>query len=397
MSRGAPEAALTLLSAGTASRRTASRAQAAALARSVDWERLTATLAARRLLPQLGERITEMCAGQVPGRFASAVEEAVSQTRRQAALLQLVSVQLTRALTAAGIRSMILKGAFLGEAIYDDPGRRVAGDIDLLVASADLSAAVEIAKTVGYGAPTDHVGSDGLPLLHYALAHELGQLPPLELHWRIHWYERSFAADMLARAVEDDRVGLSAGLPDELTGLLLFYARDGFLDLRLATDLGAWWDTFGARLRPGALAPILERYPTLTGALLASVAAAEGVVGIPADRLIGSSRRLNRRTSLAASLADPNPKPNPAQLRADAGLVDWLLTPRGGSREFFQRQLLVASGVLAERSREAERPTLSSVGHATRVLGRFALRIARLLRDRLQGQASTLTPTMSGQ
>jgi hypothetical protein len=263
------------------------------------------------------------------------------------------------------------------------------------VASADLSPAVEIAKTVGYGAPTDHVGSDGLPLLHYALAHERGQLPPLELHWRIHWYERSFAADMLERAVEDDRVGLSASLSDELTGLLLFYARDGFLDLRLATDLGAWWDTFGPRLQPRALVPMLERYPTLTGALLASVAAAERVVGLPADRLIGSVRPLNRRSWLAASLAEPNPKPNPAQLRADASLVDWLLTPPGGRREFFQRQLLVVSGVLAERSRESERPTLSSVGHATRVLGRFALRIARLLRDRLQGQASALTPTIS--
>jgi hypothetical protein len=382
MSRGGPEGALMLLSAGTAIRREASREHAQALSRLVDWERLTLSLAARRLLPQLGERIVELSAGHAPNRFAAAVEQAVAKTRRQGALLELVAMRLTRAFAVAGIDSMMLKGAFLGEAIYGDPGRRAAGDIDLLVGPNDLSAAVEIARRTGYGAPSDHVGSDGLPLLHYALAHESGQLPPLELHWRVHWYERAFSRDMLARAVEDPRWGLRAGPVDELASLLLFYARDGFLDLRLATDLGAWWDAFGSQLQQGSLAAILERYPDLKSVLLASAVAAERVVGVPADRLIGRSQRLSRRDRLAASLAEPNPKANQAQRSADAGLVDWLLTPPGGQSEFRQRQLLLPGGALtAGHPRESERRLFLTAEHLTRVLGRFGLRIARLLRD----------------
>ena len=77
-------------------------------------------------------------------------------------------------LADAGIRCTPLKGPLLGEAIYGDPGRRLSSDIDLLVAPEQLQAAVEVVRGLGYGAPTDHVGADGLPLLHFVLVHERG-------------------------------------------------------------------------------------------------------------------------------------------------------------------------------------------------------------------------------
>ena len=46
--------------------------------------------------------------------------------------------------------------------------------------------AVEVVRTLGYAVPTDHVEQGGLPLLHFVLAHERGELPPVELHWRVH-------------------------------------------------------------------------------------------------------------------------------------------------------------------------------------------------------------------
>ena len=378
VSRESPEGALILLSAGAATRRVQSRELARALACSVDWELLRAMLAARRLLPQLGDRILELSAGCAPERFAEAVERAVCQTRRQSALLGLVSARLTQALAEAGIPSLMLKGAFLGEAIYGDPGRRPAGDIDLFVAPGDLSATVEVARREGYGAPVDHVGADGLPLLHFALRHDRGQLPPLELHWRVHWYERAFACDMLDRAVEDPRWGRRATLADELASLLLFYARDGFLDLRLATDLGAWWDTFGSRLKEGVLAEILDRYPALNRALLAAVTVAERVVGLPAAWLIGAPRRLGVRARLAARLANPGACGDPAQLSADVGFVDWLLAPRGGQWDFVRRQLLPPRAVLDGRSRMHEERRVSPLGHGARVLGRYGLTMIHL-------------------
>jgi hypothetical protein len=343
----------------------------------VDWERLSAMLAAHRLLPQLGERIIDVCAGAAPGRFAAAVEQAVCETRRQGALLGLVSERLMRAFTDAEIPSLMLKGAFLGEAVYGDPGRRPARDIDLLVAPGDLRAAVEIAMGAGYDAPSDHLGVNGLPLLHYSLSHGLGQLPPLELHWRVHWYEQAFAADMLRRAVADRRWGLRADPVDELAGLLLFYARDGFLDLRLATDLGAWWDALGSELEPGALQDVLDRYPPLGRALLAAATVAERVVGLPARSLLARPRRLGLRARLAARLANPGARGDAAQLNADVGFADWLLTPPGGQRAFVRRQLLPPRAVLNGRSRASAERNVSPMGHGVRVLGRYGLTVLR--------------------
>jgi hypothetical protein len=378
MNHQTPEAALILLSAGTAARRRATLERATALARSLDWEKLAAMLSARRLLPQLGERIVELAAGHAPERFTLAVAQELAQTRRQGALLELVAKRLTRALADVGVDSLMLKGAFLGEAIYGDPGRRAAGDIDLLVAPENLRRAVAVAQQAGYGEPADHIGTDGLPLLHLALAHERGELPPLELHWRVHWYERTFASEMLVRAHHDPLWGLRAQPADELASLLLFYARDGFLDLRLASDLGAWWDACGSQLPSGALAPTFERYPALERALLAALTVAERVVGLPAARLIGAPRRSGARVRLAARLANPGARGDPSQLYADAGFVDWLLAPRGGQLEFVRRQLLPPRKVLDERSRLTNERQVSPLGHSLRVLGRYGMTMARL-------------------
>jgi hypothetical protein len=374
------EAQLILLSAGTARAREASRELASALARSVDWELLTAMLSARRLLPQLGERILEYSAHSAPEHFALAVERAVSQTRHQAALLELISLRISQALVEAGIPSLTLKGPILGEAIYGDPGRRPAGDMDLFVLPRDLPGAVEVVRRAGYRAPTDHVGRDGLPLLHYALGHEHGQLPPLELHWRVHWYEREFGCDMLARSIEDPRRGRRPRIVDELACLLLFYARDGFLDLRLATDIGAWWDTYASRLPEGALEEILDRYPALQRALLAAVTVAERVVGLPAASLTGTPRRSGVRVGLAARLANPGACGAPAQLDADVGFVDWLLAPPGGQWEFIRRQLFPPREVLDKRTRARKERSVSPLGHGARVLGRYGLTVSRLTR-----------------
>ncbi len=273
---------------------------------------------------------------------------------------------------------MTLKGASLAEAIYGDPGSRASSDIDLLVAASDLPAAVEILRQAGYGPPSGYVGDDGLPLLHLLLNHERSELPPVELHWRIHWYENHFAYDMLTRGETDRRGCLRPALADDFASLLLFYARDGFQDLRLATDLGAWWDKFGLRLQPSALRQTVVGYPALAKALLAALRVAEEVVGVPAASLVGSSRRLDVRARLATCLADPHPDLSFAQLNADMGLVDWLLTPHGGQRDFVVRQLLPPRDVLEERSRKRGERRASAAGHGVRVLARYGIALARI-------------------
>src|SRR4051794_14783734 len=190
------EAQLALLSAGTADRRAAARPEAEALAREIDWTKLSALLQVRKLLTTLGPRIAEVVDGADPA-FVDEVDSALAAGRRHGSFLQLVGSRLTTMLEERGVRGIPPKGSKLSEELYGDVGRRLSNDIDLLVAPDQLTEAVEVVRTIGYAAPSDFVYKGGLPSLHFALMHPRDELPPVELHWRVHWYEERFAQELL--------------------------------------------------------------------------------------------------------------------------------------------------------------------------------------------------------
>jgi hypothetical protein len=387
MSTPQAERRLILLSAGTSARRQDMREPIGRLMEEVDWSRLAKTLRLRRLLPTLGPRMLEMAGGSADGDFAAAVEQALELGRRRGALLELFTLRVMGILAEAGIRSTPLKGPLLGEAIYGDPGRRLSSDIDLLVSPDQLQAAVEVVRGLGYAAPTDYVERCGLPRLHFALVHERDELPPVELHWRVHWYERNFAHERLLPPAVDQLGHWRPDLTDELAALLLFYARDGFVDLRLATDLSAWWDVYGAEVQPGALDPLLSAYPALARAIPAAVEVAEKLVGLPAAQVIGGVHKLGLRERVAVRLANPNPHSSQSQLYADIGLIDGLLAPPGGFGTFVRRELLPPLEVREEQARHgAKRQARSLPGRCAGMLARYGLRMIRLveLPERLQ-------------
>ncbi len=380
-SRPRAERQLILFSAGTADRRRAMHERAERLIAQVNWPTLAQTLSRRRLLTVLGPRVLELAQGRADDDFAEQVQRAVEAGRRHSAFLQLVSLRIAAMLAQAGIRATALKGPLLGEAIYGDPGRRLSSDIDLLIAPEELLAAVAVVREQGYGAPADYVLDDGLPLLHFVLVHERGELPPVELHWRIHWYERCFACERLLPRVVDPPGVWRPAPADELAALLLFYARDGFIDLRLASDLSAWWDVHGAELAPGALDELLCVYPALTRVVLVAARAAEKTVGLPAAQIAGDMHELGLRERMAVRLANPNPRSSRSQLYADMGLIDGLLMPQGGFGAFVRRQLLPPPDVLDQQARHGARQRARSrLSRGAGVLGRYGLTITRLLR-----------------
>jgi hypothetical protein len=381
MSSSRAERQLILLSAGTAARRRVMHEQAGRLIEEVNWPAFTETLRLRRLLTVLGPRILELADGRADDDFATAVEQAIDAGRRHSAFLQLVSLRISAMLADAGIRSTALKGPLMGEAIYGDPGRRLSSDIDLLVSPEQLSAAVDVVRGLGYGAPTDYVQADGLPLLHFVLVHERGELPAVELHWRVHWYEASFARERLLPAAVDP-LGDWRPIPaDELAALLLFYARDGFVGLRLASDLGAWWDVCGAELQPGALTELLSAYPAIARAILVAAEVAERTVGLPAAQIFGDTHKLGLRERTAVRLANPIPHSSRSQIYADMGLIDGLLMPEGGLGAFVRRQLLPPPEVLDQQARHGgRRQARSRLGRGAGVLARYGLTMTRLLR-----------------
>lgn len=373
------ESRIILLGAATAERREEMRGRIEGEMEGVDWSLLSELLRSQRLLPTLGPRIVELAGEAAPEEFAIAVSAAIEATRRQDALLQLITARTAAALADAGIGSTALKGPALGEALYGEAGRRLSSDIDLLVAAEHLDRAVKVVRGLGYARPTDYVEASGLPLLHFALVHEEDELPPVELHWRVHWYETCFARE---RLLAPDGGGDWRPAPlDELTALLLFYARDGFTGLRQATDLGAWWDAFGAELSPAALAESARSYPALAPALAAALTAAKRTVHFPAERATGGSVALGARGRIAVRLADPHPYDSQAQLFAEIGLIDGLLAPPRGLLAFLRRQVAPPAEVIREHVEKAHRGRVTStLGYSLRVLGRYALAMARMLR-----------------
>jgi hypothetical protein len=380
--RPSVEEQLVLLSAGTSARRRVARPRAQQLGSCVDWKVLGGLLSARRLLPTLGPRVVELTGGDAAGEFAGALEQALASGRRQGALLALVTAQVQGKLAEAGIRCTPLKGPHLSESLYGDPGRRLAADVDLLVAPDQLAAAVAVVRELGYAAPTDHVDGCGLPSLHFALKHERGELPPVELHWRIHCYEDRFAEERLLAPPGDLSGDWRPAPVDDLAALLLLYARDGFMSLRLAADIGAWWDVFGASLEPAALDGLMRVYPALERALLTAACVAQRTVGLPAEQITRGGGRINLRGRLAARMANPHPRASEPQIYADMGLIDGLLTPPGGLRAFVRRQVILPREVLREYAPGSSQGhgESSPLGHAMRVLGRYGLAMVRLFR-----------------
>jgi Uncharacterised nucleotidyltransferase len=380
MNYSRPERDLLLLSAGTAARREQLRRRVGEPAMAaVDWGAFADTLRARRLLTTLGPRIVELAGDSADPGFVAAVQRELEAGRRQAALLQLVAQQASDVLAAAGIRSAPLKGPQLSEALHGDPGRRLSSDVDLLVSPEQLQAAVAAVRQLGYEEPEDPLEPSGLPQLHFALLHARGEMPPVELHWRIHWYEQGFAGERLLPPSLEAQPGWRPERVDELIALLLFYARDGFLDLRIPTDLGAWWDAYGEEIDPAALRERLGAYPELAPAARAALRVSEAIVGLPAGRLLTGPLRSRER--VAARLAYPNPRSSRAQLYADIGLIDGLLSPPGGMPAFVRRQVLPPRDVLEQQARHGSRARRrSALGRGAGVLGRYGLALTRLFR-----------------
>ncbi len=351
------------------------------LVSNVDWSHLRVRLHRRRLLPTLGPRILELAEGHASDTFAAAVEQAVVTGGRRGVFLQLVALRVRTALAEAGIRSTMLKGPALSEAIYGDPGRRLSNDIDLLVDTEQLDAAVGLAQRLGYAGPSDYVQACGLPVLHFALHHDRGELPPVELHWRIHWYEQRFARERLLPPTLNPGGDWRPEPADELAALLLFYARDGFVDLRLATDLSAWWDAYGATLPAGAVGDLLHVYPAFKRVIPVAAEVAELVVGLPAKQIIGDLPTLGLRSRVAMRLANPNPRTSPHQRYADMGLIDGLLSPPGGFGAFLRRKVVPPPEVLGEYARQSsDKREASQLGYSLRIMIRYGLALIQVAR-----------------
>jgi len=361
---------------------------------------LTEQLGRQRLLPLSVARLREAGA-RPPPALAAKDEQARPRARAWALTCEHATASLVGILERAGVPTLALKGASLARRLYGDASLRTSNDIDLLVVPEQLAQAT--AKLLGHGyrlAPSSPPSAVGLPPLHHTLEPETPGRPPIDLHWRVHWYECAFSKALLARSrCENDGLRRPAA-PDELASLLLFYARDGFLGLRYAADIGAWWDRHGADLPSGGLEPIAAAHPELRPALTAAAIQAERLVGVPRTRVMPASACADRRVGLAVRLSNWAGVAEIDQRIADQVLVDLLLTPPGGRAAFARRFLMpsASSVVRYEHLPPGDRPSprVWALIHPAKVLTRLVLGLASLRRGAERNPLPSVASTGAG-
>ena len=386
MTRIAPEDELILICVGTAARRADQAGRARELAARADWGRVLAAAWRQRLLPLAAERLEAMLHEPPPAPFVAAAAGALRTARGRALAGELATERAAAAIEAAGSRVLPLKGASLAAALYGDAGMRDSRDVDLLVAREDLGRAGEALRSIGYTAAAD---AEPRPVLHTRWISTAG-LPDLELHWRVHWYEERFAADML-RAARAQPDGLRrATRADEWVSLLLFWARDGFSGLRLAADVAQWWDCYGSELPPDAVATAADRYPALRTALAVAARHAVRVAGVAA----GGPARGAAPDHPAVRLADWRLARGDEEIHANIALADLLLAPRPDMARHARRQALPPQRIASARA-----------GHAIRLGARWLVATWRIRRGRVleplppwtrTGPTRRLRPTATG-
>ena len=90
--------------------------------------------------------------------FKAQLKPAYLQARARHELIKHEVLELVRAWNAVGIVPVIYKGFALSEFVYDQPGVRFHGDVDVLVQPEEFQRALEVGQAQGYRDPSVHLG-----------------------------------------------------------------------------------------------------------------------------------------------------------------------------------------------------------------------------------------------
>ena len=267
-----------------------------------------------------------------------------------------------------------------GDRVHGDTGLRPTSDVDVLVPRAQIRSAVETLRALGYPAPEDPAWTAGLPEMHYTLRGDDAATPRVEVHWRVHWSERSFSGELLRSATEAPDHLRRADPAREFALLLLIYARDGLYGPRLVTDLAAWWDRLGDRLAPGALDSIVERNPALRRSLVAALECLQRFVAVPACCTL-TDATADRSTRRAVALAHPFIADENADVFATVMLIDAPLSTGREKLGFVRRYYLQPLPYVRSAYDLRQAPTAVVAGrNALHAVGTLVKKSPRMIR-----------------
>ncbi len=347
---------------------------------------MTTLLRARVLAPLAGQLVDDQSV-RLPGWFTQRAEHTRTAARHRGLLQSALLDRALGALVERGIPVAPLKGTTLAEWLYGDLGARESSDLDLLVHPGRMDDAVIALKALGWHENRLAAPRSGLPPLHRVLEHPT--YPPIEVHWRVHWYEDAFADRALDRGIATADGWLRLAPADELATLLLFLARDGFAGLRQVVDLAAWWRVMGKTDTGNQVRALAVDHPELVPSLGASARWAESWIGLDAGTLMAAPDRLSARQQAALRLANPWGAGSGHQVDADVSLIDGLLAPPGQAAAFVRRRLAPPAHETIMRrpalqNASPARLAAARAGHGLRVAARYVLALPTMLTGRRQ-------------
>lgn len=150
-----------------------------------DWERVLVEARKQRLIPLLAGKLDALPEPVTPPEnVRAALQNALRLSASRNLLLYHELSHVLETFNQAGIPTIVLKGAFLAEHIYENIGMRPMSDIDIMVREEDLQRAADCMISIGFSsklyqretAPTD--------------SHELPEFfkpngPVIDIHWSI--------------------------------------------------------------------------------------------------------------------------------------------------------------------------------------------------------------------
>lgn len=245
---------------------------AATMAGEADWDRLWTVGNLHEVIALLAVSLPSALGPDVPGAWLARATRRRHVTLRSNARLAEALLPTLDALDAAGLPVMPVKGLALTERLYGDLSSRPCADIDILVRRADLAAARDVLRGLGF--------RQGSRPTYTELVHQFhdrgwvrGDGPEqvrLELHWAL-WADsdRRLGVDGLwERAVPGTLLGrpiLALSLEDTLVHLAIHRTRSA-LRLRWLVDIAELVRRHGDDLDWVAI----ERRATSAGARTAS-------------------------------------------------------------------------------------------------------------------------------
>jgi hypothetical protein len=196
------------------------------------WERIAELAERCDLAPLLAARLKHWAIDAPPqvcsslrGSYRASLARSMAQGHELGRALS--------ALAAEGIRTIVLKGAYLAEAIYHDAAARPMSDVDLLVAEENLGRAISALRIHGFGATASAESTDKV----LSRPHVPPMVTPagtvVELHWTI------VEPGLRSNFTRDDLDGLwNRALPCRIAGMaaLALEPTDQLLHLCLHTS-----------------------------------------------------------------------------------------------------------------------------------------------------------------